>query len=52
MLFFSFFLVSSCQNERIDLANAAAEQIKTANGRQPLFNEEVEKNYNATAKSD
>jgi hypothetical protein len=49
MLFFSFFLVSSCQNERIDLPSATAETVKTAAVKTPYFNQQVEKNYDAAA---
>jgi hypothetical protein len=49
MLLFSFFLVSSCQNERIDLPNATTEAVKTTDAKTPYFNQQVEKNYDAAA---
>jgi hypothetical protein len=49
MLLFSFFLVSSCQSERIDLPNATTEAVKTTDAKTPYFNQQVEKNYDAAA---
>jgi hypothetical protein len=49
LMFFSFFLVSSCQSERIDLPTATSETAKTADAKTPYFNQQVEKNYDAAA---
>jgi hypothetical protein len=49
MLLFSFFLVSSCQSESIDLPNTTTEAVKTTDAKTPYFNQQVEKNYDAAA---